>query len=83
MLRPLAYQGLPCLPLSGATIYGWDMSTEDSTTPSEEMKRKFKEALQKKNADARAGEAHLDGTSAVQDSHGPAQHKREFRRKSG
>jgi hypothetical protein len=36
------------------------MSTDD-TTASEEMKRKFKEALDKKNAQRRTGEAHLDG----------------------
>ena len=59
------------------------MSTDDSTSPPEDVKRKFKEALVKKNARAREGEAHLDGTSAVQETHGPAGHKREFRRKSG
>ncbi|WP_375384929.1 DUF5302 domain-containing protein [uncultured Microbacterium sp.] len=61
------------------------MSTEDKATDaaSEEMKRKFKEALDKKNAKHRDGEAHLDGDSVVHQSHGPAGTKREFRRKSG
>ena len=61
------------------------MSTDDktSTAASEEMKRKFKEALDKKNATHRDGEAHLDGDSVVHSAHGAAQTKREFRRKSG
>ena len=61
-------------------------SDEQSTTePTEETKRKFREALDRKNAAARnrSGESHLDGTSGANHSHGPADHKREFRRKSG
>lgn len=58
------------------------MSTDDKTAASEEMKRKFKEALDKKNAHQRDGEAHLDADSAIQGTHG-AVTKREFRRKSG
>lgn len=55
------------------------MSTDDHAA---EMKRKFKEALDKKNAQQRSGEAHLDGDSAIHGAHG-AITKREFRRKSG
>ena len=59
------------------------MSTEEGATSSaDEMKRKFKEALEKKNAQHRTGEAHLDGDSAVHGTHA-AQTRREFRRKSG
>ncbi len=58
------------------------MSTEE-TSASDEMKRKFKEALDKKNARHRSGEAHLDGDSAVHGAQGSASTKREFRRKSG
>ena len=59
------------------------MSTEDKPTDeAAEMKRKFKEALDKKNAQSREGEAHLDGDSAIHGTHG-AVTKREFRRKSG
>lgn len=60
------------------------MSTDDKPAgaASDEMKRKFKEALDKKNSQSRAGEAHLDGESAVHATHGPVT-KREFRRKSG
>jgi hypothetical protein len=46
------------------------------------MKRKFREALDKKNAHQRAGEAHLDGESAVHETHS-AHTQRQFRRKSG
>ena len=56
------------------------MSTDDQSAA--EMKRKFKEALDKKNAQHRSGEAHLDGDSSVHASHG-AVAKREFRRKRG
>ena len=61
------------------------MSTEDPTpaAASDDVKRKFKEALEKKNAKHREGEAHLNGDSAVHATHGPASVKREFRRKSG
>ncbi|KSU53944.1 DUF5302 domain-containing protein [Microbacterium enclense] len=60
------------------------MSTDETSgaSASDEMKRKFKEALAKKNGQQRSGEAHLDGHSAVQGTHG-AVTKREFRRKSG
>ena len=58
------------------------MSTEEGATSSEDMKRKFKEALEKKNAHHRKGESHLDGDSAVHAANAP-QTRREFRRKSG
>lgn len=58
------------------------MSTEDSAA-SDEMKRKFREALDKKNASQRSGQAHLEGDSAVHGGQGP-QVKRAYRRsKSG
>lgn len=56
-------------------------NTADSSA-AEDMKRKFREALEKKNAQHRSGEAHLDGSSPVHGTHA-AQTKREFRRKSG
>ncbi|MFV0318777.1 MAG: DUF5302 domain-containing protein [Microbacterium sp.] len=59
------------------------MSTDDTAGgASDEMKRKFREALDKKNAQHREGEAHLDGDSAVHGTHAPTT-RREFRRKSG
>lgn len=61
------------------------MSTDENpeVAASDEMKRKFREALEKKNARSREGQAHLDGDSAVHSVHGPVAGKREFRRKSG
>lgn len=60
------------------------MSTDDTApeSASDEVKRKFREALDAKNAHHRAGEAHLDGESAIHHTHA-AMTKREFRRKSG
>jgi hypothetical protein len=60
------------------------MSTDETSdaSASDDMKRKFKEALEKKNGQQRSGQAHLEGHSAVQGTHG-AVTKREFRRKSG
>lgn len=60
------------------------MSSDDTNTgsASDEMKRKFREALDRKNANQRNGESHLDGDSAVHGTHA-AVTKREFRRKSG
>ena len=52
------------------------------TSDAEDVKRKFREALDKKNAQHREGEAHLDGDSAIHGTHA-AQTRREFRRKSG
>ena len=61
------------------------MSDDETTSgaASDEMKRKFREALDRKNAQQRDGQSHLDGQSSVHEPHGRAGHKREFRRKSG
>jgi hypothetical protein len=53
------------------------------TSPSEETKRKFREALERKKQNAQNRPAHLDGDSAVHGTHGAIGNKREFRRKSG
>lgn len=60
------------------------MSTDEKPADgaSEDLKRKFKEALDRKNAQRRAGEARLDGDSGIHGTHN-AVTKREFRRKSG
>lgn len=60
------------------------MSTDENTTSaSEDMKRKFKEALDKKNAATHPTADHADGHASVDHAQGRAGHKREFRRKSG
>jgi hypothetical protein len=68
-----------------AKLEGMTSDEQSTTGPSEETKRKFREALERKNkaAKAREGEAHLDGGGGAQQTQGPADHKREFRRKSG
>lgn len=53
----------------------------EQSPAADEMKRKFKEALDKKKAQQRKGEQHLDGNSAVHGNQG-AKTRREFRRKS-
>ncbi|WP_460946866.1 DUF5302 domain-containing protein [Okibacterium endophyticum] len=59
-------------------------ATPTGTGASEETKRKFREALERKKRQSRGtGEAHLDGGSAINHTQGPADHSREFRRKSG
>ena len=68
------------------------MSTDDtqsneapaaSENSADDMKRKFREALERKKQGHQDRPAHLDGESAVHSAHGPAGGKREFRRKSG
>jgi hypothetical protein len=51
------------------------------TTPEDETKRKFREALEAKQG--RQGEAHLDNEQPAQHAHGPVDRKRTFRRKTG
>lgn len=53
------------------------------TSPSDETKRKFREALERKKQNAQARPGHLDAGSAIHGTHGAAGNKREFRRKSG
>ncbi|MFC9514484.1 DUF5302 domain-containing protein [Nocardiaceae bacterium NPDC056970] len=54
-----------------------------SESADNETKRKFREALDRKNHRQTSATAHLDGRSKVHDAHSSADHKREFRRKSG
>jgi Family of unknown function (DUF5302) len=50
----------------------------------EELKRKFREALERKRGTHASGNAEgAQDTGKVQGSHGPAASRREFRRKSG
>lgn len=59
--------------------------TEGGESPEEAMKRKFREALERKRAQqADAGAAGRGGDpSKIHGAHGPAANKRSFRRKSG
>jgi hypothetical protein len=51
--------------------------------PEDDNKRKFREALERKKAQAGGGAAHKDGGAKQPRTHGPAESRREFRRKSG
>jgi hypothetical protein len=55
--------------------------TAPRTTPEDETKRKFREALEAKQG--RQGEAHIDNEPTTQQAHGPVETKRTFRRKTG
>ena len=59
------------------------MAEQASDKSTDEMKRKFREALERKKQNQPDRPAHLDGESAVHDAHGKAGGKREFRRKTG
>lgn len=56
---------------------------EETEPPADDVKARFREALERKQAKARLGQGHADGNSKVHDAHGPAGSKRTFRRKSG
>ena len=52
--------------------------------PEDDTKRKYREALERKKAKAAGGSDRKDGSGAKQPrAHGPVEHRREFRRKSG
>ena len=56
---------------------GPESASEDGT------KRKFREALERKNAKSSGGGDHKDGGAKKPRAHGPVENRREFRRKSG
>jgi hypothetical protein len=51
--------------------------------PEDDTKRKFREALERKNAKSTGGSEHRDGGNKQPRAHGPVENRREFRRKSG
>jgi hypothetical protein len=57
----------------------------ESADPMEDVKRQFREALERKHGRESEANAANDGREAskVHGTHGPARHKRSFRRKSG
>lgn len=55
----------------------------DSDVAADDTKRKFREALERKKAKSAAGSDHKDAGSKQSRSHGAAENRREFRRKSG
>lgn len=57
--------------------------TETEIESQDDVKARFREALERKQARTRSGEEHADARSKVHDAHGPAAGRRTFRRKSG
>lgn len=60
-----------------------EASREAANAPEDDTKRKFREALDKKKAKAAGGSDHRNGGAKQPRAHGPVEHRREFRRKSG
>lgn len=58
-------------------------STGSAESAADDAKRKFREALDRKNGKARANADHKDGGAKPANAHGKAGSHREFRRKSG
>lgn len=56
---------------------------EAAESGEDDSKRKFREALERKNAKAVNSSSHKDGGAKKPRSHGPVENRREFRRKSG
>ncbi len=51
--------------------------------PEDETKKKFREALERKNSKSGSGTSHKDGGAKQSKAHGAVEGRREFRRKSG
>ncbi|QWF78286.1 DUF5302 domain-containing protein [Amycolatopsis sp. CA-230715] len=60
-----------------------DSTSSPEGDEQDDVKRRFREALERKQAKNKTREAHEDHGSKVHTAHGPAGGKREFRRKSG
>lgn len=52
------------------------------TPTTDDMKKKFRDALEKKNHRSAPTTEHKDGGPKVSNAHGPADHQKMFRRKS-
>jgi hypothetical protein len=62
---------------------GVKSGSESASVPADDNKRRFREALERKNAKVGGGADHKDGGAKGSRSHGAAGNRREFRRKSG
>lgn len=60
-----------------------DTAATEDAQPQDDVRARFREALERKQARTRRGEEHADARSKIQDAHGPVANKRTFRRKSG
>ncbi|MET9497745.1 DUF5302 domain-containing protein [Streptomyces sp. NPDC006552] len=57
--------------------------TPKNDEPEDEMRAKFKEALERKSRSSQAQQAHEEGRGKVKNMSSPAGRKRDFRRKTG
>jgi hypothetical protein len=57
--------------------------TDEGAEPEQDVRARFREALERKQAKARSRDDHAEGSSKVHTAHGPVGGKRTFRRKSG
>jgi Family of unknown function (DUF5302) len=57
--------------------------SSEPAKPANDVKDKFREALERKRGQAAAGDAHTEGGAKIGSQHGPAKTQRTFRRKSG
>lgn len=61
-----------------------DAKTTDDATGEDDLKRKFREALDRKNADQKGGGGGGPGNEGkVHGTHGSESHQKSFRRKAG
>jgi len=74
---------MPEKPETDATSEQESPESPGSPESQDDVKVRFREALERKQAMNRTGEGHADARSKVHDAHGPAAGRRQFRRKSG
>jgi hypothetical protein len=68
--------------MSGTTEPAKDAPSANGEEPEDDVRARFRAALERKQAKAKSGETHAEG-SKIHDTHGPAAARRTFRRKSG
>jgi len=82
--RLIALDNSDCDTLRPSVVYAWVMEpTEETPSASEENKRRFREALDRKQGKETSRPGHLDAESAIHGTQDRADHKRDFRRKTG
>jgi hypothetical protein len=69
--------------MSGTTEPANEAPATDGEEQQEDVRARFRAALERKQAKAKEGASHADGSSKIHDTHGPASSRRTFRRKSG
>ncbi|HEV2784409.1 MAG TPA: DUF5302 domain-containing protein [Actinophytocola sp.] len=69
--------------MSGTSEPADTQRSGNGAEPQDDVRARFREALERKQAKAKSREGHADGSSKIHDAHGPASSRRVFRRKSG